>query len=90
MLRDCQRDDDGDLGWLTPCVQKHFDLNIIATALGAPNAKQTYPNERYVKPWSGSARVLPSHHIIPHYIPSYQSASEEEQHEHELNRSNQK
>ncbi|GFZ46419.1 hypothetical protein JCM24511_04666 [Saitozyma sp. JCM 24511] len=25
---------------------KHFDLNIIATALGAPNAKQTYPGDR--------------------------------------------
>ncbi|RSH95637.1 hypothetical protein EHS25_000729 [Saitozyma podzolica] len=26
---------------------KHFDLNIIATALGAPNAKQTYPGDRH-------------------------------------------
>lgn len=55
------------------CVQKHFDLNIIATALGAPNAKQTYPNERYVA--RSRAQVLPSHHNTSHHTTPHHTAS---------------
>jgi hypothetical protein len=62
-----------------PCVQKHFDLNIIATALGAPNAKQTYPGDRYVASYTSRAprrtATLPFASTVATLIPPFLSQS---------------